>query len=86
MKKREPEDEQLCIAVHTINAVYLPLDKPINIYISMRFNAYRCILPYITWGLIQDPKTKGISKTELDFKTNEIKESLESQNYCETLI
>ena len=28
----------------------------------MRFNAHRHILPYITWGLVQDPKTKGISK------------------------
>ena len=28
----------------------------------MRFNAHRCVLPYITWGLIQDLKTKGISK------------------------
>ena len=28
----------------------------------MRFNAHRCILHYITWGLILDPKTKGISK------------------------
>ena len=50
----------------------------------MRFSAHRPILPYITWGLIWDPKTKGISK--LDSKTNEIKESIESQNYRETLI
>ena len=28
----------------------------------MRFNAHRPVLPYITWGLILDPKTKGISK------------------------
>ena len=50
----------------------------------MRFSAHRPILPYITWGLIWDTKTKGISK--LDSKTNEIKECLESQNYHETLI
>ena len=28
----------------------------------MRFNAHRHKLPYITWGLIWDPKTKGISE------------------------
>ena len=28
----------------------------------MRDLPHRCVLPYITWGLIQDPKTKGISK------------------------
>ena len=53
-KKREPEDEQLCIAVHKtytyINAVKSPLDT------SERNNS--TALPYITWGLIWDPKTK----------------------------
>ena len=44
----------------------------------MRFNAHSHVLPYITWGLIWDPKTKGDLKAKLDSKTNEIKESLES--------
>ena len=52
----------------------------------MRFKTHRFVLPYITWGLIWDPKTKGDLKTKLDYRTNKIKESLESQNYRETLI
>ena len=49
----------------------------------MRFSAHRPVLPYITWGLIRDPKTKGISK--LDSKTNEIMESLESQKLLQNI-
>ena len=49
----------------------------------MRFSAHRPVLPYITWGLIWDPKTKGISK--LDSKTNEIKESLRKSKLLQNI-
>ena len=32
-KKREPEDEQLCIAVHNIKCSIIPLDNKTNIYL-----------------------------------------------------
>ena len=54
MKKREPEDEQLCIAVHTIiHSIITP--RHINI------NQLDCTVLH-NMGLIQDSKTKGISK------------------------
>ena len=44
-RKEKPEDEQLCITVHTKkHSIITP--RQTNIY--MRFNAHRCILPYIT--------------------------------------
>ena len=72
MKRREPEDEQLCIAVHKIHthtyAVNLPLDIPDRITIALATFHFQPIkksitasraLPYITWGLVQDSKTKN---------------------------
>ena len=50
MKKGEPEDEQLCIAVHPyiyINAVNLPLD-----ILHIREKSYSTVLPYITVGTL----------------------------------
>ena len=41
MKKREPEDEQLCIAVHTINAVTLPLDFPLTTVFNKLGDTYQ---------------------------------------------
>ena len=62
MKKREPEDEQLCVAVHGtytyINAVDLPLDS----LIKEKNNS--TLLPYITWGLVWDSKTKETKESQ----------------------
>ena len=58
--KREPEDEQLCIAVHKtytyLNAVKSPLDT------SERNNS--STLPYITWGLVWDSRIKETKESQ----------------------
>ena len=73
MKTSEPEDEQLCIVVHTINNNICNTDP---LYNSTIQTTGKVALPFITWDVIWDCKNEtGNPIKQVDFK-NKDKKSL----------